>query len=70
MEFKYDSLEMTGMWGNALPKGNAHAPHTHSNHLFSGVYYIQSDDFHHPYSFLTHAHTLMSCDQIKMLIIP
>ena len=38
MEFKYDSLEMTGMWGNALPKGNAHAPHTHSNHLFSGVF--------------------------------
>ena len=43
MEFKYDTLEMTGMWGNFLPKGCTHAPHTHSNHLFSGVFYVLSD---------------------------
>ena len=61
MEFKYDSLEMTGMWGNALPKGNAHAPHTHSNHLFSGVYYIQSDELSSPIQFFDprpHAHVM------------
>ena len=51
MEYKYDSLEMTGMWGNALPKGNAHAPHSHSNHLFSGVYYVQSDELSSPIQF-------------------
>ena len=51
MGYKYDSLEMTGMWGNALPKGNAHAPHTHSNHLFSGVFYVQSDELSSPIQF-------------------
>ena len=51
MGYKYDSLEMTGMWGNALPRGNAHAPHTHSNHLFSGVFYIQSDKLSSPIQF-------------------
>ena len=61
MEFKYDSLEMTGMWGNALPKGNAHAPHTHSNHLFSGVFYVQSDELSSPIQFFDprpHAHVM------------
>ena len=61
MEFKYDSLEMTGMWGNALPKGNAHAPHTHSNHLFSGVFYVQSDEQSSPIQFFDprpHAHVM------------
>lgn len=51
MEFKCNSLEMTGMWGNALPKGNAHAPHTHSNHLFSGVFYVKSDELSSPIQF-------------------
>ena len=30
------------MWGNLLNKGNSHAPHTHSNNILSGVYYLQS----------------------------
>ena len=30
MEFKYDSLEMTGMWGNALPKRKC----TRTTHTF------------------------------------
>ena len=51
MGYKYDSLEMTGMWGNALPKGNAHAPHTHSNHLFSGVFYLKTSPQTSPIQF-------------------
>jgi uncharacterized protein (TIGR02466 family) len=32
---------MTGMWANMLKKGESHPPHTHSNNIFSGVYYLE-----------------------------
>ena len=37
-------VEITNMWGNILrPQSQrAHAPHTHSNNILSGVYYLQS----------------------------
>ena len=37
-------IEITNMWGNILrPQSQrAHAPHTHSNNILSGVYYLQS----------------------------
>ena len=41
LNYKYESIEMTGMWANKLIKGEVHPPHTHSNNIFSGVYYLQ-----------------------------
>ena len=38
---KYDSFDITGMWANKLEKGDTHPPHTHSNNIFSGVYYLE-----------------------------
>ena len=29
------------MWANKLEKGDTHPPHTHSNNIFSGVYYLE-----------------------------
>ena len=40
-KFLYDTLEITGMWANMLKKGDSHPPHTHSNNVFSGVYYLE-----------------------------
>ena len=40
--YEFDSVEMTNMWGNELKKGESHAPHTHSNNILSGVYYLKS----------------------------
>ena len=34
-------LEITSMWANKLVKGDIHPPHTHSNNVFSGVYYLK-----------------------------
>jgi len=51
MEYQYDELEITGMWSNTLQKGDAHAPHTHSNNFLSGVYYLKSDEKSSPIQF-------------------
>ena len=40
-EYLYDRLEFTGMWANKLKTGDIHPPHTHSNNIFSGVYYLE-----------------------------
>tara|TARA_B100001057_G_scaffold459643_1_gene509992 strand:+ start:156 stop:737 length:582 start_codon:yes stop_codon:yes gene_type:complete len=40
-KFLYDTLEITGMWANMLKKGDSHPPHTHSNNVLSGVYYLE-----------------------------
>ena len=40
LEYEYDKIEITNMWSNHLYKGESHPPHTHSNNLFSGVYYL------------------------------
>ena len=42
LKFKYDELEITGMWANKLQVGEAHPPHTHSNNFLSGVYYLKA----------------------------
>ena len=39
--YLYDRLEITSMWANKLVKGDIHPPHTHSNNVFSGVYYLK-----------------------------
>ena len=43
LEYSYDKIEITNMWANNMQSGEAHAPHTHSNNLLSGVYYLKSD---------------------------
>ena len=40
-KYLYDTLEITGMWANMLKKGDSHPPHTHSNNVFSGVYFLE-----------------------------
>jgi len=41
-DYEFDKIEITNMWGNLLSEGQSHAPHTHSNNILSGVYYLQS----------------------------
>ena len=43
LQYEYDDIEITGMWGNILKPGETHAPHTHSNNFLSGVFYLESD---------------------------
>ena len=40
-QYIYDRIEITGMWANKLKVGESHPPHTHSNNIFSGVYYLE-----------------------------
>ena len=43
-DYEYKSLEITNLWINFSQKGDYHSPHTHSNNVFSGVWYpIQSE---------------------------
>ena len=42
LDYEYEHLEMTGMWGNHLFAGDSHPPHTHSNNFLSGVYYLHA----------------------------
>ena len=37
--YEYKSIEITNFWFNETKKGNIHAPHNHSNNIFSGVWY-------------------------------
>ena len=52
LEYEYDKIEITGMWANKLYQGDAHPPHTHSNNILSGVYYLKSDKIPLLYNFL------------------
>jgi uncharacterized protein (TIGR02466 family) len=36
----YDRVEVTETWGNVLNRGDDHPIHNHSNHIFSGVFYL------------------------------
>ena len=51
LDYKYDHLEMTGMWANYLNEGDSHPPHTHSNNFLSGVYYLEAKDNASPIQF-------------------
>ncbi len=44
MHFIYDRIEITSMWGNCSEIGNVHPPHSHSNNLLSGVYYLKGKE--------------------------
>ena len=51
LNYKYESIEMTGMWANKLNAGDSHAPHTHSNNFLSGVYYLHTNENSSPIQF-------------------
>jgi len=40
LEYEYDKIEITNMWANHLQSVDTHPPHTHSNSILSGVYYL------------------------------
>ena len=42
LELKYDSFKITDMWSNVLKPGETHRPHTHSNNMLSGDYYVDA----------------------------
>ena len=44
LKFEFDDHYVTGMWYNILKPGEFHSPHTHSNNLVSGVFYLQTND--------------------------
>ena len=43
-QYEYDTFIITGMWANILKTNEFHRPHTHSNNILSGVYYVESDE--------------------------
>ena len=51
LKYKYDKLEITGMWANQLHVKEAHPPHTHSNNFLSGVYYLKASGDTSPIQF-------------------
>ena len=51
LDYKYDHLEITGMWANKLHVKEAHPPHTHSNNFLSGVYYLKASGDTSPIQF-------------------
>ena len=51
LKYKYDKLEITGMWATKLHVGEAHPPHTHSNNFLSGVYYLKASGDTSPIQF-------------------
>ena len=44
LKFEFEDHYITGMWSNILKPGEFHSPHTHSNNLVSGVFYLQTND--------------------------
>ena len=51
-EYKYDKLDITNMWLNISNKNIFFPPHTHSNNIFSGVWYPFEDVSKTPIMFL------------------
>lgn len=51
LQYEYERLEITGMWANMLYQGSIHAPHTHSNNVLSGVYYLNTNKKSSPIQF-------------------
>ena len=52
-QYFFEDIEITNMWANILrPTGQKiHAPHTHSNNIFSGVYYLRASSATAPIQF-------------------
>ena len=41
--FEYSGFNITDMWSNVLKPGETHRPHTHSNNILSGVFYVEAE---------------------------
>ena len=39
----FNDLIITDMWANILRPGETHRPHTHSNNIVSGVFYVKAN---------------------------
>ena len=44
LKYKYEGLVITDMWSNVLKSGETHRPHTHSNNVLSGVFYVDAEE--------------------------
>ena len=42
MRWDVEQYQITDMWSNILKPGEMHRPHTHSNNVLSGVYYVKA----------------------------
>ena len=42
LHFEYQGFNITDMWSNVLKPGETHRPHTHSNNILSGVFYVDA----------------------------
>ena len=51
LQYEFDKIEITRMWSNHLKPGQSHPPHTHSNNLLSGVFYLHSESSASPIQF-------------------
>ena len=40
LKYKYENLKVTDVWANVLQPGEMHPPHTHSNNILSGVFFL------------------------------
>ena len=49
--YNFEKIEITKMWGNTLKENMCHPPHTHSNHVFSGVYFLRASKETSPIQF-------------------
>jgi len=43
-KYCYDSFNITDMWAGILKPKEFHRPHSHTNCIFSGTYYVESDE--------------------------
>ena len=50
-QYFFEDIEITKMWGNTLKENMCHPPHTHSNHVFSGVYFLRASKETSPIQF-------------------
>ena len=51
LQYEFDKIEITSMWSNHLKPGQSPPPHTHSNNLLSGVFYLHSESSASPIQF-------------------
>lgn len=42
MSWQVEEYQITDMWSNILKPGEMHRPHTHSNNVLSGVFYVDA----------------------------
>ena len=50
-QYFFEDIEITNMWANTLRREESQPPHTHSNKIFSGVYYLRASSTTAPIQF-------------------